>query len=145
MARKPQSRDARSPRDRLSRDFLQNFAEDFALNGIAVIKALREKSPERYAELAAKVIMQAEEPDDESLKNAQSMEEIGRRLLKTVGVGEPTKRQIAAAIKINDKFVKGLERLAVVANDEANENLEPNATQIKHEVKQFENYLAGKQ
>ena len=65
MARKQQSsRDSRSPRDRLSADLLQNFAEDFAANGVAVIQALREKSPEKYAALAATLIAQAEEPSE---------------------------------------------------------------------------------
>jgi len=121
MSRKtPQS--SKSPRDRLSADFLQSFAEDFAINGAAVIQALREKSPERYAELAGKVIMAAEEPDDDlSFKSCQNMQDVGATLLRTVGLQAPTKSQINAAVRLNDKFVRGLERIAGVSKaDSAN-------------------------
>ena len=130
MARKPQqSRDSRSPRDRLSQDLLQNFAADFAANGIEVIKALREKSPERYAELAGKLIMSAEEPSDElNFAGAKSMDEVGEKLLKSVGCEKPTARMIKAAVKANDQFTKRLERIAGVVKDDSGWKYQPPST-----------------
>jgi hypothetical protein len=111
MARK--SKDSRSPRNRLSQDFLQHFAEDFASNGVAVIKALREESPARYAELAGKLIMTAEEPDDDnSFSSCKTMNDIGKKLLKSVGVDEPSEEQISRALEANDNFVARLEEIA---------------------------------
>jgi hypothetical protein len=102
----------------LSQDLLQNFAADFATNGVEVIQKLREESPARYAELAGKLIMNAEEPSNESFAGAKSMDEIGAKLLKTVGLEEPTKRQIAAAIKANDQFIARLERIAGIVKQD---------------------------
>jgi hypothetical protein len=131
MARKPQSsRDSsRSPRDRLSADLLQNFAADFAINGVGVIQALREKSPERYAELAGKLIMSAEEPTaDLDFAGAKSMDEIGEKLLKSIGCEAPTARQIKAAVKLNDKFVKGLEKIGGIVKDDSGWKYQPPST-----------------
>ena|SRR5262249_54381662 len=144
MARKPQSsKDSRSPRDRLSADFLQSFAEDFALNGVEVIKALREKSPERYAELAGKLIMQAQEPDGElDFNSCQNMQDIGEKLLRTVGLEQPTKRQVAAVIKAHDQFVAKLERIAGVAKDDAaNGKSEPSDGKVELETAAMHEYL----
>ena len=46
------------------------------------------------------------------VNNAQSMEDIGRSLLESVGLSAPSTAQISAAIKLNDAFVDGLERIA---------------------------------
>jgi len=144
MARKPQSsRDSRSPRDRLSQDFLHSFAADFSSNGVEVIKALRLESPARYAELAGKLIMQAQEPDDDlSFKSCQDMKDVGAKLLLTYGVKNPTARQVAAAIKLNDKFTKALERLAagITKNDSAGKQPQAN---IEHETAMMTAYVDG--
>ena len=120
MARKQQSsRDSRSPRDRLSADLLQNFAEDFAANGVAVIQALREKSPEKYAALAATLIAQAEEPSDElDFAGANSMDELGEKMLRSVGCEKPTPRMIKAAIKANNQFIARIERIAGIVKQD---------------------------
>jgi len=46
------------------------------------------------------------------VNNAQSMEDIGRSLLQSVGLSAPSPTQISAAIQLNDAFVDGLERIA---------------------------------
>jgi len=46
------------------------------------------------------------------VNNAQSMEDIGRSLLESVGLSAPSTAQISAAIKLNDAFVDCLERIA---------------------------------
>src|SRR5262249_25082559 len=47
-----------------------------------------------------------------SFKDAQSMHDIGRKLLITVGMENPDETAIAAAIEANDAFVAALERIA---------------------------------
>ena len=111
MARK--SKDARSPRNRLSQDLLRDLADDYAANGLAAIQEMRQKSPERYIETACKAIASAEEPDNEnSFNSCQNMDDVGRKLLKTVGVDEPTVEQVALAVEANNAFVSRLEEIA---------------------------------
>src|SRR5262245_45345899 len=115
-ARKPKATEP-SLRDKLSAKFLKDFEADFAEHGADVIQQLREKHPDRYAELAAKLIAQAEPPSG-VFDRAKSMEDIGRGLLQQVGVAEDnmTDEMIEAAIAANDKFVRELEKIA--ADDE---------------------------
>jgi hypothetical protein len=53
-----------SLRDRLSADYLKAFQEDFAANGVAAIKSLRQESPAKYAEIASRLIAATTEPTD---------------------------------------------------------------------------------
>jgi hypothetical protein len=40
------------------------------------------------------------------------MQDIGRKLLQSIGLPEPTDEQIEAAIETNDKFIARLEQIA---------------------------------
>src|SRR5262245_26006530 len=51
-------------------------------------------------------------PNDIDFKSAQSMQEIGKRLLQSFGVREPDDTLIAQAIEANDTFVDTLRRIA---------------------------------
>ncbi len=51
-----------SLREKLSQSFLEALTADFAINGPAVIEKMRATHPERYAELAAKMIMTGTKP-----------------------------------------------------------------------------------
>ena len=51
---------------------------------------------------------------------AQSMQDIGRGLLQSVGFKEPDDVSIAAAIELNDTFVDGLQRIYQQAQQEMN-------------------------
>ena len=114
--RKPKSAEP-SLRDKLSAAYLEAFQADFAANGTAVIEQLRNKSPEKYAEIAARLIAATEpQPQQEGIAAANSMEDVGRRLLQGVGVPEPTDEQIAAAIKANDRFIEQLEAIRACAS-----------------------------
>jgi hypothetical protein len=95
-----------SLRDRLSENFLRAFEADFAANGVAAIEALRQKSPEKYSEIAARLIA-ASEPKPDGFESCNSMEEIGLRLLKSVGADEytVTDDMVQAAIEANDNFI----------------------------------------
>ena len=56
-----------------------------------------------------------------SFKNAQSMNDIGKRLLISIGLAEPPAEAINAAIQANDAFVSRLEAI----RDEYRANLSP--------------------
>jgi hypothetical protein len=100
-----------SLRDKLSAAYLEAFQKDFEANGVAVIEALRLKSPEKYSEIAARLIA-ATEPLEKLDKNlGNSMKEIGCRLLQGVGLIEPSDEQIEEAIAANDVFVATLEAI----------------------------------
>jgi hypothetical protein len=48
---------------------------------------------------------------------ARSMQDIGRKLLQAVGFREPDDVSIKEAIKVNDEFIKELERIRIAAGD----------------------------
>ena len=56
------------------------------------------------------------------------MDEVGKKLLLTVGCEAPTARQIRAAVKLNDKFVKGLEKIGGIVRDDAGWKYQPPST-----------------
>jgi len=103
-----------SLRDKLSESFLRAIEADFREHGPAVIEQMRQTHPERYAELAGKLIMTAEQaPGPNDYSDCQSMDDIGRKLLRSVGINEfaITQNMIEAAIKANDNFVETLEQI----------------------------------
>jgi len=112
--RKTKSPDA-SVRDQLAQKFLAALETDFALHGAGVIAKMRESHPERYAELAGKLILSAEPPKNTTdVNNAQSYEDIGRSLLDSVGAAPDlvTEEMVRAAVALNDRFVTDLENIA---------------------------------
>jgi hypothetical protein len=103
-----------SLRDKLSADFLAAFEADFAVNGVAVIEALRLKSPEKYAELGARLIATVE-PKPDGFEQCNDMESIARKQLKSVGLENEdamTADMIRRTIEINDRFVDELAKVA---------------------------------
>jgi hypothetical protein len=111
MKRKPKSGEP-SLRERLSQKFLEALEADFQLHGPTILERMRESHPERYAELAAKLIMSSEpQQNAKGLAAANSMEEVGRILLQQVGLPEPTAEEIEQAIQANDLFLEQLEAI----------------------------------
>jgi hypothetical protein len=111
---KPSKKKSGEPtlREKLSQKFLEALEADFQLHGLAVLEKMRQTHPERYAELAAKMIMTAEpQQNQEGFGAAKAMKEIGMRLLQSVGVIEPTDEQIEQAIAANDEFIARLEEI----------------------------------
>src|SRR5262245_49760681 len=105
-----------SLRNKLSQSFLETLEEDFRLYGKNVIEQMRQSDPTRYAELAGKLIMATEPPAEGiDFKNAQSMHEIGTKLLQSFGVHEPDEDSIQRAIEANDTFVSTLKNIAALA------------------------------
>jgi hypothetical protein len=101
-----------SLRDKLSENFMRAFEADFSEHGIDAIKALREKSPEKYSEIAARLIAAIESKPD-GFGNCSTMEQIGRKLLQSVGAddAELTDAMIAEAVAANDTFIAKLEEI----------------------------------
>jgi hypothetical protein len=113
MPRKPSPQG--TPRLRLSASFLESLERDFEKNKDAVIEALRKESPRAYAELLGSLVVTADPPEGGGLGDCKSMTDIGRRLLKSVGLAEPDEAAIQAAIEANDTFVARLQAIAQAA------------------------------
>jgi hypothetical protein len=58
----------------------------------------------------------------QSFRDAKSMEDIGRRLLMSVGLREPVGEAVALAIEANNQFVARLEEIAADCQDELTDN-----------------------
>ena len=106
-----------SLRDKLSEAYLKAFESDFAANGMAAIKSLRQKSPEKYAEIASRLIASSEPLPPGDFGQCKSLEDIGRKLLEQVGCLDPSDDQVKLAVEANDAFVA---RLSEIAADEIN-------------------------
>jgi hypothetical protein len=96
------------------RKFLAAFEADVADNAVEVIKQLREKSPEKYSEIAAKLLSAIQQqPDPDGFDSANSMQELGLRLLRSIGVEESaiTDDMITQAVQANEEFIRTLEAI----------------------------------
>jgi hypothetical protein len=101
-----------SLRDKLSQSFLETLEADFRAYGASVIETMRQTDPTRYAELAGKLIMSAEPPiKGIDFNDANSMEELGLKLLQSIGFSDPDEDSIQAAIKANNDFVAKLQAI----------------------------------
>ena len=92
--------------------FLEAFERDFAENGITVIQSLRSRSPEKYCEISARLIA-ATEPPQNGFDNAQSLQELGVRLLESVGCPRDaiTEAMAEAAVAAQDDFTMALTKI----------------------------------
>jgi len=97
---------------------LKDFVNDFKEHGKTVLEKVREENPEKYLELSTKLagLVATLKPPQEGFHDAKSMEEIGLRLLKAVGMEEEdiTPEMIEAAIAANNTFHA---RLKEIRND----------------------------
>jgi len=62
----------------------------------------------------AKVFHRVDQPDTTQkidFNSAQSLQDIGRKLLQSIGFKEPDDVSIAAALVLNDTFISGLEQI----------------------------------
>jgi hypothetical protein len=103
-----------SLRDKLSASFMKAFEADFQTYGAEVIEQLREKHPDRYVEVAARLIATLE-PKSDSWDDCQSWEDMGNKLLRSAGVEDPdriTPDMIARALEANNRFVDELAQIA---------------------------------
>jgi hypothetical protein len=90
----------------------EDLIADVAANGKQAFERLRQENLPKYCEIASKLILPEADPaNPNSLKNAQSMHEIGLRILRSIGLSEPTDEQFTLAIAANDVFVATLEKI----------------------------------
>jgi len=111
---KPRQAGEPSLRDKLSQAFLEALEADFRAYGKGVIETMRQKDPTRYAELAGKLILTAEQsPAGLDFKSAKSMQDIGKKLMQSVGMDERTitAEMVQAAIDANNEFIAQLEAI----------------------------------
>jgi len=113
--RKPGKRYGESPstRNRLSGAFIEALAEQWREHGDEILDGLRKENPSKLAEIIAKLVAISEPPLDDTFdfKNATSMQDIGKKLLMSVGFEEPDEASIQRAIEANDRFVEQLEAI----------------------------------
>jgi hypothetical protein len=79
----------------------------------SVIEKLREKSPEKYVEAAVRAMAAAEPKNKDGWETAQSMQDIGRKLLQSVGTPDDaiTDQAIEDAVAANDEFIAQLQAI----------------------------------
>src|SRR5262245_25057760 len=108
-----------SARDRLSASFLKAFQNDFETYGVETIEKLREESPSKYAEIAAKLIATIEPKAEEAKDDIRS---IAIGLLKDTGMSEDmmTEDDITDAVKARETLINEL----VAIRDEAQGRLQ---------------------
>ena len=92
---------------------LRDFVTDFKLHGKSALEQVRERNPEKYLELSTKLLplVAALNPKADGFSDCRSMDEIGAKLLKSVGFSEPDEDSIQAAIKANDDFIARLQHI----------------------------------
>jgi hypothetical protein len=103
-----------SLRDKLSENVLRAIEADFAENGVAAVELLRQKSPEKYCEIATRLIAATEPKSDNGFGSANSMQELGTRLLASVGLNPDaaTPEMAELAVAAQEDFVAVLTRIA---------------------------------
>jgi hypothetical protein len=104
-----------SLRGKLSEHFLSALQADFEINGAEVIAQLRLKSPEKYAEIAARLIASTE-PSANKRAEPTTVREIGVEMLMQVGCNEYdiTDDMIEQALAANDRLVAELQTIAAM-------------------------------
>src|SRR5262249_42904753 len=100
-----------SLRDKLSAAYLAALEADFEANGVNAIQELRTKSPEKYCEIAARLIAATEPRSDDGYDNCQTQQDIGRKLLESIGFNDPDDASIEDAVKANDAFIERLKAI----------------------------------
>jgi hypothetical protein len=125
MKRKPPKAAEPSLRDQLSENFLSALQSDFAANGAEVIQQLRLKSPEKYAEIAARLIA-ATEPSVTKAPVFNSTADIGRHILMEAGASEYdiTDDMIAQACEAQERLCDTLTAIIASAAYETEETAE---------------------
>ena len=113
-----------STRDKLSSAFVEALEKDWAEHGVDVIQQIRQDHPVKYSELVARLVpMDVNLVSADDFSKCQSMQELGRKLLKSIGCEDEdaiTEDMIARAIQANDAFVARLEAIRDSAQGKLN-------------------------
>jgi len=98
---------------------LRDFVEDFKTHGAEVLQKVRQDNPEKYLELSTKLLplVAALNPGANDFSDCNSMQEIGIKLLKSIGCAEidMDESMIADAIAANDAFIEKLREIRAQA------------------------------
>lgn len=113
---KPPKPNEPSLRDKLSENFLRAFESDFENHGVEAIEQLRQKSPEKYSEIAARLIAVIE-PKSNGFEQCNTHEEIGRKLLENAGMPPDaiTSEMIEQAIEAQNALVQRIDEITQAA------------------------------
>ena len=94
---------------------LRDFVADFKLHGKRALEQVRLESPSKYLELASKLaaLVAALKPPQSAFHDANSMQDIGRKLLESVGTDNAaiTEDMIQEAVAANDRLIAQLESI----------------------------------
>jgi hypothetical protein len=94
---------------------LRDFVADFKLHGKSALEQVRLESPSKYLELASKLatLVAALKPAQSAFHDANSMQDIGRKLLESVGTDNAaiTEDMIQEAVAANDRLIAQLESI----------------------------------
>jgi len=98
---------------------LRDFVQDFKTHGKSALETVRERNPEKYLELSTKLLplVAALNPSQDDYSDCQNMNQIGVKLLKSIGCGEfeMTEAMIADALAANDAFIERLQQIRAAA------------------------------
>jgi hypothetical protein len=94
---------------------LRDFVADFKLHGKRALEQVRLESPSKYLELASKLaaLVATLKPAQSAFHDANSMQDIGRKLLESVGTDNAaiTEDMIQEAVAANDRLIAQLESI----------------------------------
>jgi hypothetical protein len=94
---------------------LRDFVADFKLHGKSALEQVRRESPSKYLELASKLaaLVATLKPPQSAFHDANSMQDIGRKLLESVGTDNAaiTEDMIQEAVAANDRLIAQLESI----------------------------------
>jgi hypothetical protein len=94
---------------------LRDIVNDIKAHGLDALQTVREKSPEKYLELATKLLPLVAQlnPAQSELAECKSVGDLGVQLLKSVGLTEDQMDGdlIAEAVAANDAFIQRLEEI----------------------------------
>src|SRR5262245_64810147 len=91
---------------------LRDFVEDIRVHGPDELRKVREnEGPAKYLEFATKLLplIAALNPQGGSeFSDCQTQQDIGRKLLQSIGFNDPDDASIEDAVKANDAFIERL-------------------------------------
>src|SRR4029077_17320 len=94
---------------------LRDFVADFRTHGKSALEQVRLESPSKYLELASKLaaLVATLKPSQSAFHDANSMQDIGRKLLESVGTDNAaiTEDMIQEGVAANDRLIAQLESI----------------------------------
>jgi hypothetical protein len=108
-------KDNRDSRHELSNDFVRMLSEDWQQNGKASLEKVRDKTPDRYCELIAKVVPKemliASDGSAADANGPKTSKDIANRLLADIGLSHPTNQDRERALHAYDTLIASLESI----------------------------------